>query len=95
MNIHTKSGKRLIEMKHIFCRVFAETELRPDNHEVVSWHGHTFEEVPEGLAVWVVWEAHELGFRYELLALDRYLHPCPRVEDEVQREELLARIFPD
>ncbi|KAI0704624.1 hypothetical protein C8Q76DRAFT_631347, partial [Earliella scabrosa] len=95
MNIHTKSGKRLIEMKHIFCRVFAESDLRPDNHEVVSWHGHNFEAVPEPLAVWVVWEAHELAFRYELLALDSYLRPCPRVEDEVQREELLARVFPN
>ena len=42
----------------------------------------------------VLWEMFELGFRYELLALDRYLVPIRQGSfGEVEREELLGRVF--
>ena len=54
------------------------------------------ESVDEELVPLILWELAELGFRHELLALDRLLVPH-RQESwrEVEREELLSRIYPD
>ena len=42
----------------------------------------------------MLWEMFELGFRYELLALDRFLRPMFNRREEARREEFLSRIFP-
>lgn len=92
----TRNGKRLLETKNIFSGVFCDEQFDTQNVAPVSWHGRTFQNVPDDLASAILWEAFELGFRYELLALDRYLRPMESRgrQDETRREDTLGRMFP-
>ncbi|KAI1797039.1 hypothetical protein LXA43DRAFT_1147725 [Ganoderma leucocontextum] len=92
----TRNGKRLIEIKNVFGGVFRVEDFDPATDAAVTWHGSTFQSVPETLAPAVIWEMFELGFRYELLALDRFLRPpeCASRPEEARRENLLGKIFP-
>ena len=82
------------DVQHIFGDCFDDHRLQVDASAPVSWHGNHFTEVPEHLAPWVVWECFELGFRYDLLALDKYMRRTSGVDGEVRREDLLSRVFP-
>ncbi|KAI0693047.1 hypothetical protein C8T65DRAFT_744889 [Cerioporus squamosus] len=90
----TKVGHRRVAIKHIFRQCFADDRLDEDSTSPIRWHGHDFRELPEELAPMVVWEVFELGFRYELLALDRYLQCTNTPDGEACQEELLSRVFP-
>lgn len=90
----TKVGRRRLAIQHIFGDCFDDHRLQVDASAPVSWHGNHFTEVPEHLAPWVVWECFELGFRYDLLALDKYMRRTSGVDGEVRREDLLSRVFP-
>ncbi|EJF62122.1 hypothetical protein DICSQDRAFT_169692 [Dichomitus squalens LYAD-421 SS1] len=92
----TRNGKRVFAIKNIFGEVVADDQFDPDTDAPVDWHGTQFQRVPETLAPGIIWEVFELGFRYELLALDRYLRPSKSQSrpDETLREDLLANVFP-
>ena len=87
----TKHGKRVFEIKHLFSRVFSE---QMDAGGAAEWHGRTISDVDDKIGLLVMWEAFELGFRYELSALDHEL----RFESPAQEPERLARlarVFPE
>ena len=98
----TRTGKRAFEIKRVFGRVFADRDLCPSAAGVgeaeveAEWHGRrlTLSAVDARVGPCIVWEAFELGFRYELLALDRFMRPVLAPEDIVEREALVARVFP-
>ena len=90
----TSVGQCRIAVQQVFGHCFSDDRVHVDTTSPVRWHSHEFREVPPHLAPWVVWEAFELGFRYDLLALDRYVRRVDAEEDEVHREEFLSRIFP-
>ena len=92
----TRKGKRIREIKNVFGQVFADNQFDPESDAPVDWHGERFQQVPKDLAPAVVWEVFELGFRYELLALDRYIRPSEKRsrQEEARREDLLAKVFP-
>ena len=92
----TRTGKRILEIKNVFGGVFSDDRFDPETNASVYWHGSQFERVPEGLVPTVIWEVFELGFRYELLALDRYVRPSASRShlEEAHREDLLGMVFP-
>ena len=60
----------------------------------VPWFHHRLVDLDPVLAPLVIWEVFELGFRHELLALDRllvHMHDVP--EADSRREELLVEVF--
>ena len=60
----------------------------------VAWFHHSFVDLDPALAPLIIWEVFELGFRHELLALDRLLVPMNDVPDaDSRREEILAEAF--
>ncbi|KAI1781815.1 hypothetical protein LXA43DRAFT_1156523 [Ganoderma leucocontextum] len=94
-NSTTKAGKRAFEIKQIFGRVFADQDLSPESATgEVEWHWSRLSAVDARLGPCIIWETFELGFRYELLHLDRFMRPVRSPEDIVAREALLARVFP-
>lgn len=95
-NSTTRNGKRQVEIKNIFGTVFREEDFDTTMNAAITWHGATFQTVPDALAPAIVWEMFDLAFRYELLALDRFLRP-PDVAsrpDEARREAILGKVFP-
>ncbi|KAI0716868.1 hypothetical protein C8Q76DRAFT_581338, partial [Earliella scabrosa] len=60
----------------------------------VLWHQYNLTHVSDDLAPLILWEMFELGFRYELLAVDQYLRPRRTRQQEAAREDDLSRIFP-
>ena len=91
---YTKTGKRAYELKQIFGRVFSEVEMNPDAEGEVLWHGRRISVVDDHTGRRILWETFELGFRYELLALDRVMRPPNSAADEADRSTRLAQIFP-
>ncbi|KAH9929902.1 uncharacterized protein BXZ73DRAFT_47780 [Epithele typhae] len=64
--------------------------------EHVGWFDHrvSMGRIQGSNAKIILYEIFELGFRYELLALDRILHPMPNQQDaEIIREQRLAEVF--
>ncbi|KAI0371088.1 hypothetical protein BV20DRAFT_965752 [Pilatotrama ljubarskyi] len=60
----------------------------------VSWFSHRLDGFDPSLCPFVLWELFELGFRYELVALDRDLVPPRKGEEfEIERKRLLATVF--
>ena len=92
----TRTGKRVVEIQNIFSGVFRKEDFDIQTNDPVAWHGKTFQLVPDHLAPAVIWEVFDLGFRYELLALDRCLRSQGSRDrhDEMQREEFLGSVFP-
>ena len=91
---YTKTGKRAYEIKQIFGRVFSQAELDLEAHGEVLWHKQRIAEVDDHTGRQILWEAFELGFRYELWALDRVMRPMDTAADEVKRVNRLAQVFP-
>ncbi|KAI0706308.1 hypothetical protein C8Q76DRAFT_629713 [Earliella scabrosa] len=94
LSVATKTGKRYFELKQLFDGLCEDSALDPDATGPVQWHGHQISEISPQTACWVLWECHELAFRYELQALDRLLRPAERDDDEALRHERLAPVFP-
>ncbi len=89
----TACSRRVSYIKGVFSAILQEDDIEPENGEDVEWHGHCFGKVPEALCPWVLWEIHELAFRYELMALDRACC-CPTgFVEECQAVDLVARVF--
>ncbi len=93
-NEQTAYGRRVSYIKRVFSDVLQDDDIEPVNGGDVDWHGHRFSEVPETLCPWILWEVHELAFRYELLALDRDCCCPATMIEERQAQERIARVFP-
>ena len=90
----SRHAKRLKEVKDVFCRVFNIDEYDSNSSGKVAWFDHSLVDLEPTLAPTVIWEVFELGFRHELLALDRLLVPMNDVpEADSRREEILAEVF--
>ena len=90
----TRSGRRIQEIKSIFGDFFAEAALDPSTQAPVPWFRYNISEINGSVASLVLWEMFDLGFRYELLALDRFFRPNLSHREEARRVEFLSRIFP-
>ena len=81
---------------HVFDGVFRENDIHADSHSPVAWFQHRINAVTPDIAPLIIWEMFELGFRYELLALDRCLVPDTADQfAEARREDLLSAVFPN
>lgn len=88
----TRRGKRLEEVKKVFGHAFDMSHYQPEG--IITWFGYRMRELEPLLCQQVIWELFDLGFRYELLQLDRVLVPLHnQPEAEVLREELVAEVF--
>ena len=88
----SRRAQRLVKVKEVFGKMLDIADYVGLEASSVMWFSYRVEVPEPSLCPVIVWELHELGFRYELLALDRVLVPAC---DEVQREDLLARVFPN
>ena len=93
-NSFTRTGKRAYEIKQIFGRIFSEAELDASADGQVEWHGRQLTYITDDIAPLIVWETFELGFRYELWALDRIIRPVKSPSHEADRTLCVARVFP-
>jgi hypothetical protein len=99
-NATTKSAKEKLAAKALFgdtlLHLQGSTWAGQDN---VVWRRQripivTLEDPPAHLIRCILWEVYELGFRYELLALDRAMVPRLWIEAPEERAELLYAVFP-
>ncbi|KAI0642501.1 hypothetical protein C8Q79DRAFT_1002921 [Trametes meyenii] len=92
----TLNGLRQQRCKLLFNDVFKTEDLDLSPTASPTWFGHRIETVDPKLCAAIIWEICEMGFRHELLALDRLLVPHPAdLRAESQCEELIGRIFVD
>ncbi|RDX40899.1 hypothetical protein OH76DRAFT_1489920 [Lentinus brumalis] len=92
----TRRSKRLEQVRCVFQVAFDMKDYAPVPDQPIHWFTHRITDPPSNLCPLIVWELHEIGFRYELLALDRVLVPMLNVENaDSLREELLSHVFPD
>ena len=90
----TFNAKRMSQMREVFALAFEDVDYDPNNHSPVMWFDHRMAELDVALCPLIVWEVCELGFRFELLALDRLLVPCREGNSgDEEREDLLAAVF--
>ena len=93
-NLSTKTGRRVQEVKEFFRSHFSLEDINFSTVEPVLWFDHCLTDVPSHLAPLILWEMFELGFRCELIAMDKLLRRTCTLNEEVQREEFLSQIFP-
>ena len=92
----TANAQRARQIMHVFRHAFEAEEVDMNPTVPPLWFGRRYSTIPDALYPQIVWELHELGFRQELLALDRLLVPArPGEGNEDRREDMLGRIFPD
>ena len=91
----TATSERWEKIKFVFGEVFEQTEW-DGTGTWAHWFEHDLQGIKHGLCPLILWELSELAFRHELIAMDRLLVPY-RTEPwrEVEREDLISRIFPD
>ncbi|PIL23637.1 hypothetical protein GSI_14950 [Ganoderma sinense ZZ0214-1] len=90
----TFNAKRIAQMREVFGLAFKEADYDPDSRVPVSWFNHRMAQLNVALCPLVIWEVCELGFRFELLALDRLLVPSREGSfGDEERENLLASVF--
>ena len=77
----TRRAKRLKDVKEVFGRAFTMDDYHLRTSGKVAWFHHSFVDLDPALAPLIIWEVFELGFRHELLALDRLLVPMNDVPD--------------
>lgn len=98
---NAKNKQRAESKRHVaavFQEVFGNAIL--DTDIPVEWFGRSLDNLSE--AAWkrvlqeIAWELSEVGFRYELTELDRYLVPSLEFSEieEHQRLDLISRVFP-
>ncbi|KAI1788510.1 hypothetical protein LXA43DRAFT_894450 [Ganoderma leucocontextum] len=92
----TRNAQRQDSMTQAFQLAFQQADYDLTSTAPVTWFKTRLPTLDERLCPLIIWEVCELGFRHELLALDRLLVPGRDGNfDEEQREELLGRIFVD
>ena len=94
-NTETHRARRWTNIRSVFGQVLEDSQY-DDDDAYTRWHGFHLRRVKNELCPGILWELAELGFRYELMALDRlevrYLDEPHR---EVERDELLSSVFLD
>lgn len=92
----TRRSKRLEQVKAVFQVALDTQHYVSSPQSQVHWFTFRVSDLSPALCPFIIWEVHEIGFRYELMALDRLLVPLRDVEDgEALREGILSRVFPD
>ncbi|KAI1796489.1 hypothetical protein LXA43DRAFT_937471 [Ganoderma leucocontextum] len=87
--------RRRFEIREIFGGAFADADFAAQETGPIDWHEHSISQLSDDLAPKIVWEVFELGFRYELLAIDQFLRPKHTPRDRSLQEDLVARVFPE
>lgn len=96
----TRTGSRKLQVQNLFTRVFSEQELSRENVSALEWFGSSIIPLQPAICRQVLWELFEVGFRFELLELDRHLCPSSGQSttadaEEIVREDLISRVFPN
>ncbi|KAI0356349.1 hypothetical protein OH77DRAFT_1495659 [Trametes cingulata] len=96
-DVTTRTGQQRYEaIKKVFSGALDMKDFY-EGEGAVSWFSHRLDHLDVSLCPLILWELFELGFRYELRALDRtlvYVDPTQPVQQFV-RERLLAGVFHD
>ena len=91
----TRRAHRIARVKEVFGRAFLMEDFDDDVPHPVQWFHRKLASLDHHIAPFILWETFELGFRYELLALDRILVPMHHEQDaDTRREAVLAQVFP-
>ncbi|RPD55262.1 hypothetical protein L226DRAFT_547887 [Lentinus tigrinus ALCF2SS1-7] len=90
-----RKTRRWEGIQKVFGSVFQASDFHGDRTGPVWWLGRRVPGVVPELCPGIMWEMMELGFHYELLALDRVLVPERNdPQRELKRADLLGRVFP-
>ncbi|RDX41580.1 hypothetical protein OH76DRAFT_1364402, partial [Lentinus brumalis] len=91
----TLNTKRWEQIKKVFGTIFEEAHFDSNQSGPIWWCGHRVRNVDAKLRSKIIWEMFDLGFRYELLALDRLFVPSRKdPHGEKKRVDMLAAVFP-
>lgn len=91
-----RTAQRWREIEEVFGLAFDRVDLDPSPSGAPRWHNKIISALNTAVCRPIIWEVCELGFRHELLALDRLLVPSRGAGmTEEHREELLGNVFPD
>ena len=96
-NSTTRNSKRRLLIEGVLEGIFQKDEVITEHtpESSITWFQYRVSTPISSLSPLILWELFELGFRYELLALDRLLVPNVGSElFEVSRDDLIASIFP-
>ncbi|KAI1788535.1 hypothetical protein LXA43DRAFT_1097228 [Ganoderma leucocontextum] len=94
-NEQTRVGRRNFEIRQIFGDVFPEADFAARHQGPVDWQGYSVAKLTDDLACRVLWETFELGFRFELLAVERFLRPQHTPHDRALQEHFVGELFPE
>lgn len=91
----TLNAQRAHSLKQVFGRAFGDSNLDAAAVGPVRWFHQRIKQISPQVARMIIWEMHDLGFRYELLALDHLLVPHREGGAfEEERDDLLGQVFP-
>ncbi|KAI0710505.1 hypothetical protein C8Q76DRAFT_595563, partial [Earliella scabrosa] len=90
----TRSSQRAQVIRNLLSDSFPGHVFDTTTQAPIQWHHYNLTRVDNDIAPLVLWEMFELGFRYELLAVDQYLRPRRSRREEAIREDDLSQIFP-
>ncbi|KAM5531078.1 hypothetical protein V8D89_015243 [Ganoderma adspersum] len=91
----SSAGRREFEIREIFGAVFADADFAAQETGPIDWHEHSISQLSDDVAPKILWEIFELGFRYELLAIDRFLRPKHTRQDRSLQDDFVGRAFPE
>ncbi|KAI0348998.1 hypothetical protein OH77DRAFT_1415706, partial [Trametes cingulata] len=92
----SRNALRSRQFMHVFGQAFQREDLDLNPTAPPTWFGRRLPTFDRSLCPQILWEICEVGFRIELLALDRLLVPLrDRLVTEEHREDLIASVFPD
>lgn len=92
----TRKSVRARQVLHVFNKAFQLGDVDVNPAAPPSWFDRRYDHIPENVCGRIIWEICELGFRQELLAMDRILVPMSReIGDEEMREDFIGRVFAD
>ena len=94
-SVTSSAGRQNLGIGEIFGAVFADADLAAQETGPIDWHEHSISQLTDDIAPKILWEMFELGFRYELLAMDRFLRPKHTRQDRSLQDEFVGRVFPE
>lgn len=94
-NEQTRTGRRYSEIQQIFGDIFIEADFAAREKGPIDWLGYSVSQLTGDLPPKIIWEVFELGFRYELLAVERFLRPQHTPRDRALQEDFVGELFPE